>query len=205
LRLLEQAHPERSQGDLLAMLDAIPDRKAAKSPAKPVQRRLGSRPRTDASMERRRRWASSGAMPPQLQARFTLAESAVLAVVAAEVVRHGACTLTLDHIAALAGVSRSTVKNAMRQGAVLGVIRVEERRVSAWRNAPNRVTITSPEWCAWMRMRRRGVESNSCPPRIQADNLGTSAQREWRRAAGRQWVGSGGARRDSGRTTGHSS
>ncbi len=35
LRLLEQAHPERDQADLLAMLDAIPDRKA---PSKPVQR-----------------------------------------------------------------------------------------------------------------------------------------------------------------------
>ena len=157
LRLLEQAHPERSQGDLLAMIEALPDRRPAKSAQKPVQRRLvGSRPRTDASMERRRRWASSGAIPPQLAARFTLAEQAVLAVVAAEVAKHGACTLVLDHIAALAGVSRSTVKNALRQAALVGVIRVEERRLSAWRNAPNRVTITSPEWSAWLRLRRRG-------------------------------------------------
>jgi hypothetical protein len=43
--------------------------------------RIGSRPRTDASMARRRRWAASGRLPPGLAARFTLAEQAVLAVV----------------------------------------------------------------------------------------------------------------------------
>ena len=66
-------------------------------------------------MERRRRWAGSGAMPPALASRFTLAEQAVLAVVAAEVVKHGACTLTISDIAALAGVCGHTVSNAMRE------------------------------------------------------------------------------------------
>ena len=54
-------------------------------PQKPVQRRLGSRPRSPATLERRRRWAASGALPPQLASRFTLGEHAVLAVVSAEV------------------------------------------------------------------------------------------------------------------------
>jgi hypothetical protein len=94
-------------------------------------------------------------MPPQLAARFTLAEVAVLAVVAAEVRTKGSCSLTMGHIAALAGVCRKTVKNALREAEALGFVRVEERRLTAWRNAPNRVTITSPEWHAWMRMRRR--------------------------------------------------
>src|SRR4051812_30288280 len=39
----------------------------------PIQRRLASRPRSPASMERRRRWAASGCLPPALAARFTLA------------------------------------------------------------------------------------------------------------------------------------
>ena len=46
------------------------------------RRAVGSRPRTDTSMERRRRWAASGRLPPALAARFTLAEQAVLAMVA---------------------------------------------------------------------------------------------------------------------------
>jgi hypothetical protein len=79
-----------------------------------------------------------------------------LAVIAAEHVKHGRCTLVIDHIAALAGVGRTTVKRAMRAAQGLGLARIEERRVSAWRNTPNVVTIISPEWTSWLRMRRRG-------------------------------------------------
>ena len=35
---------------------------------------MGSRPVSGASLERRRRWAASGRLPPALAARFTLAE-----------------------------------------------------------------------------------------------------------------------------------
>ena len=86
-------------------------------PAAPVasgRGRAGSRPRTTESMVRRRRWASMGFLPPQISARFTLAEMSVLAVVAAEFRRHGACTLTIGHLAAVAGVSETTVRNALR-------------------------------------------------------------------------------------------
>jgi len=117
-------------------------------------------------------------MPPQLAARFTLAEVAVLAVVAAEVRTRGSCSLTIGHLAALAGVGRSTVKRALGEAHALGLVRVEERRLTAWRNGPNRVTITSPEWHAWLRMRRRGEGSNLRPPRIPEDKKGApSAQR----------------------------
>jgi hypothetical protein len=128
-------------------------------------------------------------LPPALACRFTLAEQAVLAVVVAEVRRHGACTLALDHIAALAGVSRTTAKRALQEAASLHVVRVEERRLTAWRNLPNRVTITSPEWNVWLRLRRRGVESNSCPARISEGKKGApSAQRATgEEGFGRRW------------------
>jgi len=51
----------------------------------------------------------------------------VLAVVAVEVRHHGACTLTIGHMAALAGVGRSTVKRALREAVALGFVCVEER------------------------------------------------------------------------------
>ncbi len=178
--LLWRAHAAASIGDddAQTLAELIEARKAVPAPEKPTQRRVGSRPRSPASMERRRRWASSGAMPPALSSRFTLAEQAVLAVLAAEVRTKGSCSLTIGHIAALAGVARTTVKSAMRQAVGLGIIRVEERRLTAWRNAPNRVTVMSPEWNAWLRLRRRGVGTNPCPPRIQARTEGApSAQR----------------------------
>jgi hypothetical protein len=87
--------------------------------------------------------------------------------VAVEVTKKGASTLTIPHIAALAGVSETTVRNAMREAQGLGFVRIEERRLTAWRNAPCRVTITSPEWTAWLRLGRRGEGAKPCTPRIQ--------------------------------------
>src|SRR5690349_25154987 len=119
-----------TEAEASALSEAIEARKAIPPAEKRVQRRLGSRPRSPASMERRRRWAASGALPQALAARFTLAETAVLAVIAAETRKHGDCRLTNGEIADVAGVSITTVKNAMRQAGGLGLISVEERRLS---------------------------------------------------------------------------
>jgi len=146
------------------LADQIEVRRALPRPERPPQRRIGSRPRSAASMERRRSWAAAGRLPPALASRFTLAEQAVLAVVAAEVVKGGACELTLEHVAALAGVCRKTVKNALREAHALGLARVEERRLTAWRSLPNRITIISSEWSTWLRMARRGGGGKSVPP-----------------------------------------
>jgi hypothetical protein len=116
-----------------------------------------------ASMERRRAWAAAGHLPPRSAARFTLAEAAVLAVVAAEVSKKGKCELTIGHIAALAGVCPTTVKNAMRAAHGLGFIRIEERRLTAYRNLPNRVSITSPEWLSWLRIGPKGEGGKFVP------------------------------------------
>jgi hypothetical protein len=134
-----------------------------------IKRRTGSRPRSPESMERRRRWVASGRVPPQLAARFTMGEGAVLAVVALEVAKRGDCRLTIPHIAALAGVSETTVRNAMRQAEALGLLRVEERRLTAWRNHPNVVRIVSAEWRSWLRLRP--------PSDLRSLNLGTATTR----------------------------
>ncbi|MGI4764878.1 MAG: hypothetical protein ACRYGP_07410 [Janthinobacterium lividum] len=144
-----------SEQDAQQLAEEIAARKiVSPKPAEP-RRRVGSRPRSPAEMERRRRWTSSGWLPPQLAAHFTMAETAVLSTIAAEVARRGLCRLTVGHIASLAGVSRSTVKNAVRQAVALGILLSEEWRLTAWRSAPNTVRIVSPEWRAWLRMRDR--------------------------------------------------
>lgn len=127
------------------------------APEAPGSRRtgVGSRPRTDASLERRRRWAASGRLPPAIAARFTAGEQAVLALVAAETARRKDCRLAIEHMAAIAGVGRSTVKNALREASRLGLITVEERKVTGWRNDTNVVRIVSAEWTAWLRLTRR--------------------------------------------------
>ncbi|MCJ2023848.1 helix-turn-helix domain-containing protein [Methylobacterium sp. J-067] len=119
----------------------------------------GSRPRTDASLERRRRWAASGRLPPALAARFTLAEQAALALIAAETARRGDCRLSVPHLAALVGVAETTVRNAIREARKLGLLTVEERRLTGYRNDTNVVRIVSPEWVAWLRLARKAKPS----------------------------------------------
>jgi hypothetical protein len=174
---------EAEASDLSALIEA---RRAIPAVQKPLRRRCGSRPRSPASMERRRRWAASGALPPALAARFTLAEQAVLAVVAAEHQAHGRCALTIGHIAALAGVCGQTVRNALKHAQAL--VHVEQRRVAAFRNLPNRTTIISREWLSWLRLRRGGsklVEGTH----TQENNQGTSELRRRAWAAEHERVG----------------
>ena len=184
-----------TEAEASELSDLIEARRALPAPQKPPQRRLGSRPRSPASMERRRRWAASGALPPALAARFTLAEIAVLAVIAAEVLRHSRCTLVIGHIAALAGVSETTVRNALRAARGLGLLTIEERRLTVWRNAPNVVRVISREWLAWLRLRapKESARGGGCklvnPTPTQENNKGTSAQ--WNRPWAAKGQGAG--------------
>ena len=70
-----------TEAEAEALSNLIEARKAAPTPLGAPRRAVGSRPRSDASMARRRRWAASGRLPPAIATRFTLAETAVLAVV----------------------------------------------------------------------------------------------------------------------------
>lgn len=85
-------------------------------------------------LEKRRRWAASGWLPPALAARFTAGELAALSVVAAQVHARGACCLSHDRLAAAAGVSASTARNALREARRLGLVSAEERRSSPYRH-----------------------------------------------------------------------
>ena len=140
----------------------------------PRRASVGSRPRTDASMDRRRRWAASGRLPPGLAARFTLAEQAVLALVAAETARRKDCRLSIENMAAVSGVCRSTVKNAIREARQLGLLTVEERQITGFRNDTNVLRIVSPEWLAWIRLARKGDAARSIPSRREGHHGPTS-------------------------------
>src|SRR4051794_16028502 len=183
-----------------ALASIIEARKAVPAARKPPQRRLGSRPRSSpASMERRRRWAASGALPPALASRFTLAEQAVLAVIAAEHRKRGDCRLTNKEIADVAGVSITTVKNALRAARALkNLLTVEERRLTAFRNASNVVRITSPEWRMWLRLGGGGKSVPRSPTQLK---ISASAQRKRTGAAERQGAEPAAPRQDSGGQT----
>lgn len=148
-----------SESEAEELSTLIETRKAVQTAAKRKQRYVGSRPRSSASMERRRTWAASGKLPPKIAARFTLAEASVLSVIATEVSRNGSCSWPIGQIAAVAGVSETTVKRALREARALGLLTIEERRLTRWRNAPNVIRIVSPEWIVWLRHRGGGGQS----------------------------------------------
>ena len=92
-------------------------------------------------------------MPPALACRFTVGELAVLRIVGDEVRQHGHCDRTLGEIAARAGVSRSTAKNAIRAAAAMGLLTVQERRREGRVNLPNVLRVVSREWLQWLSRR----------------------------------------------------
>jgi hypothetical protein len=94
-------------------------------------------------IQRRRDLAASLHMPPELGAKFTTSERAVLKIISGEVVRHGACTLTKDAIADLSSVSSIVVKVALRTAKAEGLIAVE-------RTGRRNTISLSAKWKAWL-------------------------------------------------------
>lgn len=134
--------------------DAIPDAPDRRSnpgrvPSPSVQRRaVQRRPRTEARI----RIVQSGYAPAKVLCGFTLAEQAVLCVVAHEHKRHGRCDLTVGELAYMAQCCETVVHNTLRLAAHYGHILVDTRRIARWRNLPNVITIVSRTWLTWLRL-----------------------------------------------------
>ena len=114
------------------------------------KRRVQRSPDKQTSYDRRHRLAYSSVMPRHLGARLTVAQMAVMRVVADEYVRSTRCELTLDEIAARAGVCRKTARRAMATARDQHLISVELRPVRCRKHRPNLVQIISFEWLKWL-------------------------------------------------------
>ena len=107
-------------------------------------KRLQRAPERSVAIERRRRLAFSGPMPPALGSRFTTGQLAVLRIVGDEMARNGACGLCIDAIAARAGVCRRLAEGD-------GLLTIQERRHQGRKNETNVIRIISREWLLWLR------------------------------------------------------
>lgn len=144
-----------AEDDAGRLAEAIHARQAvAKTLREPVARQARPRPQRapdrQVAIERRRRLAASGPLPPALACRFTTSELACLRIITDEVRARGSCRLYLDAIAARAGTSRTTAKNALREARLLGLVKVEERPQYGGKNLSNVVTIVDRTWLAWI-------------------------------------------------------
>ena len=180
-----------SETDAQALAEAIEARKAV--PAVSTQpRRVGSRPRSSASIKRRRSWAAGSWMPPNMAAGFTQAENAALAVIIREIAVTGQCALPAAAIAGQAGLSTSSVRNAVREARRRGILQVVERRIAYDRNEPNVITISSRELVLWVRTRARtdkqggGIKSVTPTTNHYLHSLIRSGATAWKKGTRRE-------------------
>lgn len=128
------------------------------------------------SMERKRRLAASGPLPPVLASAFTTGELAALHVIGVEAHHRGHCGLALGEIAGRSGVSISTARRAVKEAKRIGLLKVEERRRFRAPSLTNVLTIVSVEWRTWLdrghRRDRRGEGVKSEMPRIPVISIG---------------------------------
>ncbi|MFK8250650.1 hypothetical protein [Ancylobacter terrae] len=163
----ENADGRLSDDNAQALLEAIAAsrQRGRHNAPSPIRSRLRAflprrRPRSpdrEASLRRKRTLGSSGSMPPALRAHFTEGQRAALTVIAGEVKHHGQCDLAIDRIAALAGVGRTTVQDAVHEAARLGLIAVQRRPRRGAKNLTNVVRIVAAEWLAWI---KRGLAAH---------------------------------------------
>jgi hypothetical protein len=150
----------------------VPNRHQRRSSKFP-RRRSQRSPDRQRSYERRHRLAYSGPMPPQLATRFTVGTLACLRIVGDEHRSKGLCDMSLDEIAARAGVCRKTAKRALLyargrddQGRIVGdpLIEIEVRPRPGQRHLTNVVRIVSKEWLTWLARGRPGGGGHLRPP-----------------------------------------
>ena len=145
--LAEALHARRNAIREAVAPIGIPLGRVTLFPAKRLQRA----PERSVAIERRRRLAFSGPMPPALGSRFTTGQLAVLRIVGDEMARNGACGLCIDAIAARAGVCRRLAQAAIRLAEGDGLLTIQERRHQGRKSDPNVIRIISREWLAWLR------------------------------------------------------
>lgn len=126
------------------------------------------------SNRRKRMMGGDGKLPNTIRPWFTEGERAVLSVIAGEVKRLGRCSLPIERIAAMAGVSVRLVQYALatasgkarRKGedkpACPILLKIEYRPLAGARNSTNVITIVSREWELWLAYRPVEVEGIGC-------------------------------------------
>ena len=91
-------------------------------------------------------------LPGAFLSIFTFAELRVIRVIFGVISAEGRCTKRLDEIARLAGASRSTARNSIKEAVHYGILERRERRFATAVSAPNILTARStnfrngPKW-----------------------------------------------------------
>ena len=156
--LAEKLHSRRgdsgvAQGALFRIASSVTPAKGQNAPRAFLRAPESKSPDRRRSIERRRRLAASGPMPPILACQYTVGELAVLRIVGDEFHAKGTCDRSLNEIAARAGVCRKLAQLTLRMAARDGLITIERRPRPGRKNLTNVVQIISQPWLTWLRHR----------------------------------------------------
>jgi hypothetical protein len=160
--LAERVHSRRPAAAHALFVVPGPDRPAA---ANRIQRSPEQRsPDRAASLERRRRLAMSGHLPPNLAMRFTMGELAVLKVLADECLAHGACDLSYNELAARSGTCRTVAMETIKLAELdHTMINVQRRPRSGRKHLTNIIRIVRADWLDWLNKgNRRNAAAAAC-------------------------------------------
>lgn len=164
--LAEKLHSRRgdsgvAQGALFRIASSVTPAKGQNAPRAFLRAPESKSPDRRRSIERRRRLAASGPMPPALACQYTVGELAVLRIVGDEFHAKGTCDRSLNEIAARAGVCRKLAQLTLRMAARDGLVTIERRPRPGRKNLSNIVRIVSQAWLTWLRHRNHRP---SCDP-----------------------------------------
>ena len=102
---------------------------------------VGTRPISARSNPDRRMLSRETFVRPEDTKDLTNGEAAVLTVVTEEIIKAGACRLSVGKLAAIAGISNRWAQHALRKLAALCFLVVEHRPITRRRNDTNEVTL----------------------------------------------------------------
>lgn len=89
-------------------------------------------------------------LPPEMREHFAPAEYAILELVKAETKRNnGTCTKSVGDLARIAGVCRTTVKNALRKANAVLLVASRQRPINRRYNRTNVIKVVYKRWLSW--------------------------------------------------------
>lgn len=122
-----------------------------------------------ARIHRRRSWCFGGAVPASVAVHYSPAELAVLSTIVTLLRQNPELKKTIKEIANISGTSIRTVRYTLKLASELGHLAIERRRISAFRNLPNKITLGSNEVLRLWVTNRRVMVQKPAPLKKQID------------------------------------
>ncbi len=166
--LISDTEAQKAAETLEERKKAAKERLAVKSQSSPIS--APSRRHVDpAKIHRRRSWCFGGAVPASIAVHYSPAELAVLSTIITLLKQNPELKKSTKEIANLSGTSIRTVRYALKIASGLGHLSIERRRVTAFRNLPNKISLGSNEVLRLWVSKRRTMVQKPAPLNKQID------------------------------------